>query len=458
METNSPKKPQVSETTKKKKSMVTLALIAFAIFLATIAVVFIVPKVTSKFINEEDPKPFTSSGDDERKDTDDKEPVAIKADNLVGANNSFTFAFTNKLLGDYSGMNSFISPTSIETAFLMTLNGAKGETKKQMLDGLMIENMEMDQLNEEAGNLMEVLNQSSEGLEISTANSLWARGDVAFNDDYIDLVKETYLAEVQSVEEFGPDAVEKINTWIEEKTSDKIKDMLKELSKDTVLVLVNAIYFNGTWEYEFDSELTEVQEFENTDGTISDVDMMHHDQSENFRYFSDDKSEMIELPYSGEDYAMYVVLPKEGDIESLVKGMKSEDWQEYMDALEYKEGSIDLPKFKYESDTILLNEYLIDLGMEIPFMEDCTPDFTGMADVAKDDCWYISKVLHKAFVEVDEAGTEAAAATAVVTHEFALSDPGQVDVYHFRADKPFFFGIAQKETGMILFSGIINEL
>lgn len=380
----------------------------------------------------------------------------IEFTNLPDANNYLGFNMLSQLIDEDTDANVFISPVSIETALLMTMNGAEGNTYDEMAAVLGVSQMDLEDIKEESLGLMQLLTKKDEDVEMSVANSIWGREDIQFKEEFLNVIKDKYMGELESVDFSDPSTVDQINNWIEGKTNDKIKDMLDQsaVNESVVLILVNAIYFNGTWTVEFNEEDTQEKDFTLDSGDKIKVDMMYK-EGEDLLYFENDSMQMVELPYGDGTIVMYVLLPKNGSIDEFIRELSNDDWGEWISGISEKEGTIEIPKFKLEYGTKSLKAALQTLGMKDPFAE-CSADFSKMSDVAKNNCWYISDVLHKSFIDVNEKGTEAAAATAVVMLESAaVSEPDET--FYFNADRPFVYAISDKDSGAILFLGVMKE-
>lgn len=369
---------------------------------------------------------------------------------LVDSLNDFSFAFYDEIIKDEES-NVFYSPYSIFTALSMAYEGARGNTAVQMKDILNI--LQNDSVTESSfGRLYNLLNQNKEGYTINTANAFWANEDYKFLDEYINLLTSYYIAEANELDfSKNTQAAETINTWIEEQTKDKIKDMIKPemLSDATVLVLTNAIYFKGLWEKQFNPEDTYDADFEtNTFETVT-VDMMSYNgEDKKFNYTETDDLKILELDYQGNDVSMIIILPKENNItlaEKQLSAVNLIDWKNSF--TKTKIDTLQIPKFKLETK-YTLNDILSDMGMTDAFNPNVA-DFSGMDGTNN---LFISKVLHKAFVEVNEEGTEAAAATVIIMNFTSILEPTT-----FIADHPFIFLIQQKETGAILFMGKVTN-
>ena len=369
---------------------------------------------------------------------------------LVESLNDFSFAFYNEIIKDEES-NIFYSPYSIFTALSMAYEGARDNTAVQMKDILNI--LQNDSVTESSfGRLYNLLNQNKEGYMINTANAFWAHDDYKFLQEYINLLTSYYIAEANELDfSKNVEAAKTINAWIEEQTKDKIKDMIKPdmLSDATKLVLTNAIYFKGLWEKQFDPNDTYKADFETDAFETVEVDMMNYiGENKRFNYTETDDLKILELDYQGNDVSMIIILPRENNITFAEKELTAANLAEWKNSLtKTKIDTLKIPKFKLETE-YTLNSILSDMGMTDAFNPGIA-DFSGM-DGTKD--LFISKVLHKAYVEVNEEGTEAAAATAIIMELTAILEPTT-----FIADHPFIFLIQQKETGAILFMGKITN-
>jgi serpin B len=386
-----------------------------------------------------------------------EKPVAVdtyatteSVQSLVDSLNDFSFAFYDEIIKNEES-NVFYSPYSIFTALSMAYEGAHGNTAVEMKNVLNI--LQNDSVTESSfGRLYNLLNQNKEGYTINTANAFWANEDYKFLDEYIALLKSYYIAEANELDfSKNAEAAETINTWIEEQTKDKIKDMIKPemLSDVTKLVLTNAIYFKGLWEKQFDPKDTYDADFEtNTLETVT-VDMMSYNgEDKKFNYTETEDLKILELDYQGNDVSMIIILPKENNITLAEKQLSAVNLADLKSRLtETKIDTLQIPKFKLETEYIL-NNILSDMSMADAFSPGVA-DFSGMDGTNN---LFISSVIHKAFVEVNEEGTEAAAATAIMIEKGIVLDPTT-----FIANHPFIFLIQQKETGAVLFMGKVTN-
>jgi len=371
--------------------------------------------------------------------------TAESVQSLVDSINDFSFEFYNEIIKDEDS-NVFYSPYSIFTALSMAYEGANGTTAAEMKDVLNI--LQNDSVTESSfGRLYNLLNQKNDGYTVNTANAFWANKDYKFLDEYTNILKRYYVAEAYELDfAKNVEAAETINNWIEEQTKDKIKDMIKPdmLSDLTKLVLTNAIYFKGLWEKQFDPEETYETDFHISDNATVKVDMMQYTgEDDTFNYTETDDLQILELDYQGKDVSMLLILPKENNISIAEEQLTKDNIEEWKNNLSEMDLQVQIPKFKLETE-YSLNDILKNMGIVDAF---------GDADFSKMDgtkSLFISKVLHKAFVEVNEEGTEAAAATAIVVELTAVP-------YSFVADHPFIFLIQQKDTGAILFMGRVDD-
>ena len=368
---------------------------------------------------------------------------------VVKGNSDFGFNLYQELK-ETEG-NLFFSPYSISTALAMTYAGARGQTEKEMAEVLHF-SLEQEPLHSSFSKLQSELNaiQDKGHIKLSIANSLWAQQGYHFLDTFLNLNKKYYGAGLNFVDfATQTEATRKtINIWVEDKTQKKIKELIKPGMIDslTTLVLCNAIYFKGYWLSRFDKKRTIDADFYISPDKTIKVPMMS--QKSKFKYRSFDNFSAIELPYEGNDLSMIVFLPKEADgLAGFERNLTNDNVKNWIGKLSksYKqEILVNLPKFKTTSE-FELSKILSDMGMPHAFVN---ADFSGMT--GKKDL-FISKVIHKAFVDVNEEGTEAAAATAVVMLK-AISKP-----LIFRANHPFVFLIRENKTGSILFIGRIID-
>lgn len=386
----------------------------------------------------------------------DTQPVTAPedVDALAEGNAAFAFDLYRTLKEDAG--NLFLSPYSISVALAMTQAGAAGETARQMTETLhftLPANRLHAAFNAYSLDLESRARAESEGtpFELSIANSLWGQRDFPFRPEFLDVLATHYGAGMRLVD-YAADpegARQAINGWVSDETREKIQNLVPEGAIDamTRLVLANAIYFKAGWRDPFDASATSPEAFHRLDGSTVEVPMMRQEQS--FGYAAGEGIQAIELPYQGGETSMLILLPAEGGFEAFEDGLEAQALEAILAGVTYRPVVLSLPKFSYES-AFSLNDALEDLGMADAF-DPGRADFSGM-DGARD--LYISNVLHKAFVAVDEKGTEAAAATAVIMAETSMPvDPPTV----VSVDRPFIFLIRDSRAGSILFLGRVMD-
>ncbi len=351
--------------------------------------------------------------------------------------------------------NLFYSPYSISLALAMTYVGARSETEMQMAQSLHFD-LAQASLHPAFNALSQALESRAQpegegqegGLELSIANSLWGQAGFAFEPAFLDALAENYAAGMREVDfAQSEEARQAINEWVEEETREKIKDLIPEgtLNDLTRLVLANAIYFKAAWQRPFEESMTAKGEFTLLDGGMVEVDMMR--QSAMLGYIKGDGYQAVELPYSSGSAAMLVFLPDAGRFEEFEQALDAELIEAVTAEMGRAQVDLSMPKFRFES-SFSLNEVLAALGMTDAFGMEA--DFSGMT--GKPDL-FISSVVHKAFVDVNEAGTEAAAATAVIMELKAMP----AESVTLRIDRPFVFTILDRKTGTILFMGRVLD-
>jgi serpin B len=347
--------------------------------------------------------------------------------------------------------NLFFSPYSISTALAMTYAGARGETAEQMAKTLHF-TLPGEKLHPAMGVLIRQINDTENpkrGYQLSTANALWGQKGFDFREPFLALNRKDYGAALKEVDfaRATEQARKEINAWVEKETHDKIKELLKPgvLDPDTLLVLTNAIYFKGKWNSEFKKDLTKDAPFTTAAGGKVNVPLMR--QQGDFRYAETPELQALELPYVGKELSMLVLLPKKIDgLPALEKALTPESLTRWLGQLRQQEVTVFLPRFKTTAE-FELNRTLSAMGMPLAFSQ--TADFSGMTEKRS---LYLSNVVHKAFVDVNEEGTEAAAATGVIVGPTAVRITPV-----FRADHPFVYMIRDNRSGSVLFLGRLAE-
>jgi serpin B len=369
---------------------------------------------------------------------------------LVEGNSAFTFELYQALKGEEG--NLFYSPYSISLALAMTYAGARNETAEQMADILHFI-LEQDRLHpafnwldaELARRDESAEGKDGEGFRLNIVNAIWGQKDYEFLPDFLDVLADNYGAGLRILDFINETEKSRliINDWVSNQTEGRIEDLIPpgEIDVLTRLVLTNAIYFNAAWEYPFDGNITAGGPFYLLDGGQVTVPMMK--QTESFGYTKGKGYQAVELQYDGNELSMVILLPEAGQFQAFEEGLHAQQVDAIINDLQDTRVTLTMPKFEFDSE-FRLNDTLAEMGMPIAFSGDA--DFSGMTGNRE---LFISDVIHKAFVSVDEAGTEAAAATAVIMMRAAVSKP-PVEV---TIDRPFIFLIRDIETGAILFVG-----
>jgi serpin B len=370
--------------------------------------------------------------------------TGVEMAELVARNSAFAFDLYQALRTNED--NLFYSPYSISLALAMTYAGARGETERQMADTLHF-TWSQDRLHRVFNALDQALHSRGQGeqaFRLHLINAIWGRRGYGFLPAFLDVLAENYGAGLRTLD-FArqPDVSrQEINDWVSDETDKKIQDLLPPdaISFDTVLVLANAIYFNAAWKSPFHEMATGEDTFTRLDGSQVTVQMMR--QLAGFSYVQGQGYQAVELPYEGDELSMVILLPDEGQFEAFALALDADRLKEILKGLQRETIHLSMPKFRYESG-FQLKERLSTMGMPAAFAQ---ADFSGINGVG--GLW-IDDVYHKAFISVDEKGTEAAAATAVVI-EKAMAQ-------QVRIDRPFIYVIRDIQSGTILFVGQVVD-
>ena len=371
------------------------------------------------------------------------EGVSEARGNLVSADNSFGFEVFRQLMEKDYDDNIFMSPTSLAIALTMTYNGASGETKEAMAKVLELQGMSLEEVNQTNAALLERLNNLGGDVLLKMANSLWVREGEEFRADFLKRNQEFYGAEISTLDFTDSKAPSIIDAWVKEKTGGKIEVIVEEIPSGVILYLISAVYFKGAWAVKFDQQHTREGDFTLLDGSKKKVPMMMTG-AKGFKYLKGDNFEAVGLPYGDGKVRMYLFVPhRESSLNQFYKELSAGSWEEWMSQFQQTELVIVMPRFSLEYE-IVLNDALANLGMGVAF-DSGTADFSGMCIGGR--IW-IDEVKQKTYLEVNEEGTEAAAATSVRMKK------GPMAVY---VNRPFFCAIRDDETGAILFMGSIVE-
>lgn len=362
---------------------------------------------------------------------------------LVDADNDFGFRLFGMLAKQGSGKNLFMSPSSIALALDMVSNGARGDTRQELMQALGMKEIGMDGMNRANAALIASLKAPDPRVQLSIANALWAKPGLTIKPDFLQVSKQFYGAEVYPLR-----SEQEVNAWVSRHTNQKIKQMVSaEEVHDASTILIDAIYFKGLWTEPFKPTDTKPQPFTLLNGSSKMVPMMH--QSSEYSYYQKNGLQAVSLPYGKQRMNMVVILPdRKADYPALLGRIHAADWKQLSTLFRRTEGTLALPRFRteYEAD---LNSALKELGMKTAFQAGA--DFAGIAPGLK-----IDHVKHKAFLEVTEEGTEAAAATSI--HQGATAAPPSPEKpFQMVVDHPFLCLIVDSDTGAVLFLGSIVD-
>lgn len=362
------------------------------------------------------------------------------------AHNAFGFDLFKILVEAEGNNNVFISPSSIGLALSMVYNGAKGETKDAIEKTLQFKNLDISSVNQQSLALINLLKNPDPKVELAIANSVWARKGIEFRQDFLTAAAKYYNAEISALDFKDPSAVGKINSWVSKNTKGKIPKIVENIPDEMVMYLINAVYFKGSWTTEFDRKLTQDRLFTTANGASKKHPLMR--QTHLLPYLETETFQSVNLPY-GENkrLSMYVFLPK--NLETFIRGFDIKAWNEWMKQYENIEGTILLPRFKIEYAKEL-NLLLAKLGMGVAFQDNA--DLRGISDQHRLN---ISEVLHKSYVDVNEEGTEAAAATSVGAGVTSVRP--RPKTFYMEVNRPFFFAIRDNQDQEILFMGAVNN-
>jgi serpin B len=360
--------------------------------------------------------------------------------------------------------NIFISPLSVSYAFGICYNGAKGETRDAIGSTLEMAGISVDDMNQAYHDVTEILTWTDPLIELNIANSFWSRLGKAIQPDFIEMSRTYFDARVEEIDFQAPWAADTINAWVDRSTNGKITEMVEPpIDPNVIAILMNAIYFKGNWMFPFDPENTETDTFHLADGSETECQMMWLSEDDhatevdegvvapdtNATFFGNEYLSAVSLPYGRGDFRMTILLPNlwmnpDNNLDSLIEKLTLENWESWLAGLHPIRFTVGLPKFRFEYE-VDLKEILMTLGMEIAF----NPAGADFGNMFVDGVGWIDKAKQKAFIQVDEKGTEAAAVTMVV---FIKSMPPRLVL-----DRPFLIVIHEDVSGAILFIGKIAE-
>jgi serine protease inhibitor len=375
-------------------------------------------------------------------------PINLTTDqiSLISSENSFALDIFKKVVeNSEESKNIIISPLSISCALSMTLNGANGVTRDAMLDALRMKELTPEKINNSYKDLTRALLTIDKRVLISIANSVWTENKLVVKKPFIDILTQDYNAESKSFDITDPLVPKQVNSWIESKTNGLIKNMIDQLDPNTVMLLINAIYFKGKWNSQFLKENTINGTFNKPGGSNVEVPLMK--QTSEFKIFKGEGFTLAEFPYGQGNFVMDVILPDDvSGISKILQLITDTSFKGWLAQMSEIKTDLTFPKFKYgfKKD---LNDVLTDMGMGIAFTDNA--DFSNISDIDL----LISVVKHQAFIETNEEGTEAAAATVVGISTTSMP----VGPFILKIDHPFLYFIRETTTNSILFAGRVAD-
>lgn len=393
-------------------------------------------------------------------DNNEGDPPIIVDDNPVGedgmpkaceghnnsiqynANRAFAFDLLQSVNEADADKNIFLSPMSVSIALAMLYNGASGSAQVEMDEVLRLNGLDLESHNQNYYCLLDELTNLDQEVILNIANSVWSRNDFEAKEPFLNYATEFLNSEFFSVDFSDPVILDEINGWISDKTEGTITDALDEIPGNVIMYLINAIYFNADWKYSFDPDVSFEALFNNTNGTNSSIDFMS--QTNSYRFTENDAFKAIDIPYANDAFSLSVFLPND-DINDFVKNFTDEAFVDAVSQFEEKDVHLTMPKFEMDYK-ILMNDVLAQMGMtsifNFGFLENIGPGLK------------VSRVIHQTFLDIDEAGTEAAGVTIIEIVENAGIDPNPT----MYINRPFLFFIRDRVNNNVLFSGKIVEL
>lgn len=391
------------------------------------------------------------TGDDNLPEDEKVIQLDEKSAQLVQADNTFGLELFQIIREESNEENILVSPLSISMALAMAYNGADGDTKTEMEQAMKLNKLTPEQINGSYKMLIEALQSLDEDVVFEIANAIFHEESFSVKQNFLDINKNYYNAEVDGLDFSNPSALETINNWVANKTHNKIEKILDELSPDARMVLLNAIYFYGTWAVEFNEDGTKMRNFSLSDGSHKEVEMMSKEDA--LEYTTNSLFSAVKIPYGTGQYNMVVMLPAiEESSQSVINELSASNWESWNNDFEPTENVVvTMPRFKFESDMKLI-PMLKQLGMLQAF----SPNQANFSKISEIDL-YIGDVIHKTYIDVNETGTEAAAVTAIVIEVTSAGPGAEVEKIYFTVDRPFIFAITEKDTDAILFIGEVKN-
>lgn len=374
---------------------------------------------------------------------------------LAGASNRFGFRlFQEVVTNDGGDGNVFISPLSVSYALAMTLNGAVGKTRDDIISTLELKDLSAGDISESYKNLTSLLTGLDPSVTFEIANSIWYRSGLPVSRDFIKTNRDNFGAQVRDLDFSAPSAADIINKWVNDNTKGKIENIINPpIDPSSIMFLINAIYFKGTWATQFEPAATRDHPFYPAEGKEVKCRMMFN--TEKFDYFENDLFQAISLPYGKKGFDMMVFLPRSSStLGDLIDRLDDQNWAIWEKGYFKTKVELGLPRFKFQYD-VTMNKMLKAMGMEIAF-DGQKADFGKMieTDAIPGQNIFIDRVKHKTFLQVDEEGTEAAAVTSVT---MALTSAMPAPIPVMIIDRPFLFAIRERNSGSIVFIGQVTD-
>jgi len=377
-------------------------------------------------------------------------PVKLtdKQEQVINSSNSFGFDFFREAyLNAGDDKNFMLSPLSVSMALGMTRNGASGATLDSMTAALRFNGMTDQEINESYRYIIETFTSLDPKVKLSIANSIWYKEGFSVSQDFLSANQNYFKAQCSPLDFSAPGAVNTINSWVSDNTNQLIPKIVDQIPAEMVMYLINAVYFKGQWKYKFETSATQDKSFRLPDGSMITAAAMMRDITVP-AYVSDD-FKIVELPYGQGNFTMSVILPDaDFPMTQMMARLTHENWSLWKSQFTNMEVQLQLPKFKFSYNEEKMKDILTSMGMGIAF-DDSRADFTR---INQNGGLYISEIKHKTFIETNEEGTEAAAATSV-----GIALTSAPELLEFIVDRPFIFLISEKSSGTILFAGTVNN-
>lgn len=370
-------------------------------------------------------------------------------ENIIDANNNFSLELFKTINTNEGDSNIFISPVSVSFALGMTMNGADRNTYEEMKNTLDFADLDIEKINKSYLTLIDELYNVSEGVEFNLANSIWYSDKFSLQNEFKNLNENYFKAKMEGLD-FNDveNSLDIMNSWVEEQTQGKIKNLINRIYPNDCMFLINAIYFNASWKYQFDETETEESQFYIDNENAVNCDMMNIKSK--FHFVKTNDYHALELPYANENYSMLMLMPRSKNIDDFLNSINRDTIAKIQNKFEYDSINISIPKLELEYE-INLNDILIEMGIEEAF-DSRSANFSKMFNELQSSIW-IDRVKQKSFLKVNEEGTEAAAATVVVM-TLGISDEKFMNF-----NIPYLFFIIEKQSNTILFCGkVVNPV